>query len=70
MNKKIFYICDICGLAHSDEEAAIKCEESHSEVISVQSFYDSGSTQPTVIKAVLSDGSEVNFISEKLIKFE
>lgn len=70
MNKKTFYFCDICGLGYPEEESALKCESSHNEVVSIQTFYETGSVKPSVIEALLSDGTKMKFISETLIKVE
>lgn len=34
---KVQYVCETCGKAYADQDVAVKCEESHPDVVEVVS---------------------------------
>lgn len=35
MKKKIFYVCEECGLKYEDKEGALKCENGHPKKLEI-----------------------------------
>ena len=35
MKKKIFYVCEECGLKYEDKEGALKCENGHPKKLKI-----------------------------------
>jgi hypothetical protein len=52
------YICNLCGLEHKTEAAALKCEGKHYLITECTPVYENGGVLPTSIKVSYTGKNE------------